>query len=579
MLIQQVKKLYLPAISIIVVVLVLLVVIGISTYHNLNRDRQMALDYLERHGRMLLLALEAGARSAMTLDGIHEDPIGGLLAEFARNEDVAYIYLSDKQGQLVHYARSEPPDTLSPWHPEAAGPETVITRIVEANDGSELFELAKRYTPLFLEGVPLLDVAPNTSQKGLHSHTGDMLVVGLSTKWMAIASQSDRRHALFMGAILILLGAGALFFLFVIQNYYRVNQNLETNRDYIQQIVESMPNGLVSIGNNGDIQAYNPTAASMLAVGSETIKGREIGEFFDVVGCGVQNALDRREVLDHCEINYSRPDGRTTIFDLSVAPLKAQPSSSAGAVLIFRDLTEVKVLEERARQNEKLAAVGTLAAGVAHEIRNPLSSIRGFAHYLKHRLTDRPEEGEYADVMVREIDRINHVVSNLLTLARPAQAEKKAVSPPAIVDHVLTLIAAEAASQGVVLTREVDARLEPIMADESQLTQAMLNLVLNALQAAGEGGCIEVGARKTPSDQLILWVEDDGPGIDAATRKRMFDPFFTTRPGGTGLGLAIVRQIVSQHGGQIQLHCPAPEKAKGCRIEILLPIDSEASII
>lgn len=577
MFVQQPKKLYLPAISIIAVVLVLLVMIGISTYHNLNREKRIALDYLERHGRMLLLALEAGARSAMTLDGIHEDPIGGLLAEFARNEEVAYIYICDKQGQLVHYARGAPPDTLRAWHPEAVDPATVHTRIVEADDGTERFELAKRYTPLFLGGIPLLDVAPNVSQRGLHSHTGDVLVVGFSTEWMATARQSDRRHALFMGSILLLLGAGALFFLFVIQNYYRVNQDLEANRDYIHQIVESMPNGLVSVGSNGEIKAYNQTVASMLAVETQDLEGRHIGELFDVVGCGVQNALDRREVLDNCEITYTRPDDQTTVFDLSVAPLKPQPSASAGAVLIFRDLTEVKALAEKARQNEKLAAVGTLAAGVAHEIRNPLSSIRGFAHYLRHRLTDRPEESEYAEVMVREVDRINQVVSNLLTLARPSKIEKAQVSPAAILDHVLTLVSAEATSQGVVLTRDVEKDLHPIMADDSQLTQAMLNLILNALQAVGKKGCIEVGARRTPSGRLILWVEDDGPGIDAVTRERMFDPFFTTRSGGTGLGLAIVRQIISQHEGRIDLHCPPPEKTSGCRIEILMPFEGKAS--
>lgn len=578
MLIQQPKKLYLPAISIIAVVIGLLVMIGISTYHNLNRERRMALEYLERHGRMLLLALEAGARSAMTLDGVHEDPIGALLAEFARNEDVAYIYLSDKQGRLVHYAPGEPPDALRPWHPEATDSATVHTRTIEADDGTERFELAKQYAPLFLGGVPLLGVAPNPSQSGLHSHSGDVMVVGFSTEWITTARQSDRRHALFMGSILLLLGAAALFFLFVIQNYYRVNQDLEANRDYIHQIVESMPNGLVSIDTNGAIKTYNQTAASMLAMGGRDLEGRNIEDLFDVAGCGVQSALDHRELLDNCEINYIRPDGKAAVFDLGVAPLGAQPTSSAGAVLIFRDMTEVKALEEKARQHEKLAAVGTLAAGVAHEIRNPLSSIRGFAHYLKHRLKDRPEENEYASVMVREIDRINSVVSNLLTLARPAQIKKTKVSPTALVDHVLTIVSAEAASQGVVLTRGTEGHCRSIMADDSQLTQAMLNLVLNALQALGDAGRIEAGARETES-QLILWIEDDGPGIDAANRERMFDPFFTTRSAGTGLGLAIVRQIVSQHEGRIQVHCPAPGKDKGCRIEVLLPVDGKASII
>jgi two-component system, NtrC family, sensor histidine kinase HydH len=270
------------------------------------------------------------------------------------------------------------------------------------------------------------------------------------------------------------------------------------------------------------------------------------------------------------EIVYNRGAEKVPLA-LSVSPIPDDKKQHAGAVIILRDLTEIKRLQEKVRRSERLAAIGELAASVAHEVRNPLSSIRGFAQFLGHVLKDKPEEREYAEIMVKEVDRINNVVTNLLSFARPVKPDLVPTDLPELLDHTVRLVEEDARLRKINIRLSTSNGLKKIYVDDNQITQVMLNLILNALQAAEPGGNIDVGARAIDSSLLKLSVEDDGPGIPPGTANKIFDPFYTTREKGTGLGLAIVHMIVENHGGEITLVSPVPGKGKGCRITIDLP--------
>ncbi|MBW2072200.1 MAG: hypothetical protein JRI89_13230, partial [Deltaproteobacteria bacterium] len=222
----------------------------------------------------------------------------------------------------------------------------------------------------------------------------------------------------------------------------------------------------------------------------------------------------------------------------------------------------------------KLAATGKLAAGIAHEIRNPLSSVRGFAHFLKHSLADDLQAQEYADTIIREVDRINRVVSDLLTFASPLEPELLPTDLQELVKHSVRLVQADAEAREVQLEVEVSAGMGEIYVDEGQLTQALLNLLLNAIQAIGEKGTVRVGARlEQPTSRLHLWVEDNGQGIAAADREKIFDPFYSSKDKGTGLGLAIVHKIVENHQGEIRVESPLPGSDRGSRFTMVIPTD------
>jgi two-component system sensor histidine kinase HydH len=276
-------------------------------------------------------------------------------------------------------------------------------------------------------------------------------------------------------------------------------------------------------------------------------------------------------ILDH-EIFLKNQEGDAVPVSLSATPILDEAGSCQGAVIVLRDLSEIKKLEEKVRRSEKLAAVGELAAGIAHEIRNPLSSIRGFAQFLRHALKGRPQEQAYADTMVSEVDRINRVVSDLITFARPMATQPVPTEIAELVEHVARLVDADARSRDVqIRTRVADLGKLPL--DANQATQALLNLLLNALQAVDRGGCIEVGAEfDVVKKHLHLWVADNGPGIAPHKKEKIFEPFFTTREKGTGLGLAIVHKIVENHEGEIKIESPPPGSSRGCRFTMIIPV-------
>jgi two-component system sensor histidine kinase HydH len=298
---------------------------------------------------------------------------------------------------------------------------------------------------------------------------------------------------------------------------------------------------------------------------------------FEVTGIS-ETLAGCRSILDQ-EIIYNRPSGEMIPLSLSVSPISTGEEECGGAVIVLRDLSEIKRLEAKVRRSEKLAAIGALAAGVAHEIRNPLSSIKGFAQFLRHSLKDRPEEREYADIMVREVDRINRVVTDLLTYARPISIDRAPVNLPQLVRHTLRLVTADAQALNIIITADLAEDMEAVWLDGNQITQALLNLLLNALQAVSPGGVIALGAEKRDEGNRVrLWVEDNGTGISPEAQEKIFDPFFTTRDKGTGLGLAIVQKIVENHQGEIRIHSPVPGKKGGTLISLTIPLPAVPAI-
>ena len=211
---------------------------------------------------------------------------------------------------------------------------------------------------------------------------------------------------------------------------------------------------------------------------------------------------------------------------------------------------EIRRLEEEIRRKEKLAAVGTLAAGVAHEIRNPLSSIKGYATYFGMRFPEGSEDRKAAGVMVREVERLNRVISELIGLSRPSDVRPVAAPLEDSVAHVLRLIAQDAEKRGVRLVNSLPAALPPARMDPDRLGQALLNICLNALDAMPDGGTLTLGCT-VEKQHLVLSVTDTGQGIAPENLNHIFDPYFTTKGHGTGLGLATVHKIVEALEGEV----------------------------
>jgi two-component system sensor histidine kinase HydH len=400
-----------------------------------------------------------------------------------------------------------------------------------------------------------------------------MIALGLHLATFETARREDRHHTLLMGAILIVLGTGALYFIFIVQNYYLVDRTLDRMKGYTENVVESMADGLISMDRDGRIVTLNRQALQILGAGRELLEGRRIA---DVLGERVGEILGSAEkggAVREREIDVRRdPDGIIPL-SLSAAPLKDEKGREMGSVLLIKDLREIRDLQGRVRRSERLASLGRLAAGVAHEIRNPLSSIRGFAQYFVKRFHGQPEEEGYASVMVKEVDRLNRVITELLDFAGPKEPRREPQSLADIADHALKLLAPDLTARNVAVFREYEPDLPAVSVDRDQISQVFLNLLLNAIESMDGGGEIRLALRRYgPPPAVLAAIADTGAGIPADDLEKVFEPFFSRKRKGSGLGLAIVHQIIESHRGEIRVES---RQGKGTTFLIKLPVDGD----
>ena len=229
-------------------------------------------------------------------------------------------------------------------------------------------------------------------------------------------------------------------------------------------------------------------------------------------------------------------------------------------------------LEAELHQNEKLASMGRVIASIAHEIRNPLSSIKGLAKYFAERTPPGGESHQLAQVMAKEADRLNRVVSELLELVRPAHLNYQPVDINALIHHSLQLVSQDAQSRGIALQFTPRPELSTINADADRLNQVLLNLYLNAMQAIGRDGVIHVSASEADRRRMKIVVKDSGKGMSDEELQAIFTPYFTTKADGTGLGLAVVQNIIEQHGGTIRAES---QPGAGAIFTLWLPLDAQ----
>ncbi|MBA4424236.1 MAG: PAS domain-containing sensor histidine kinase, partial [Syntrophus sp. (in: bacteria)] len=264
-------------------------------------------------------------------------------------------------------------------------------------------------------------------------------------------------------------------------------------------------------------------------------------------------------------------EDRSLPLEVIATTLAEDDGAFLGYVILFRDMTEVRRLQQEIARSRRLASLGSLAAGVAHEIRNPLSSLKGFATYFRERYRDNPADRETAEVMITEVDRLNRVIGQLLEFARPMTMTLVPTSLQMVISHTLKMVGGQAQEKGIGIAAELPPEIGEIPLDADRFSQVLMNLFLNAFAAMGAGGTLRVSLARQDDRMIRISVSDTGAGIRKEDLPRVFDPYFTTKPSGTGLGLPIVQKIVEAHGGEILL---ASEPGQGTTATVLLPTQS-----
>lgn len=375
--------------------------------------------------------------------------------------------------------------------------------------------------------------------------------------------------------ILLLLGAVGVGVIATYQNYRAATRSFEQVKSLTRDILQSIPTGVVTSDLAGRITSVNTAAERLLGKGPATLLGQPV---VDAFGHGELARLAEEragsQTPAEIEVVHSPEGDRRFTLRVSVSELRDGRGQHSGLVFLLRDITDMMRLERELRRADKLAAIGTLAAGVAHEIKNPLSALTLNLHLLEEEIrargAARAEAAEYFRILNSEARRLQRIVDNFLRFSKPAVPEFRAVDVNAILEHVLSLVSHEAQNRGVAVETKLHMELPTAWGDETQLSQVFLNLVINALQAMPEGGKLAV--RTMPVNGIVeIHVADTGEGIPSEHLLRLFDPFFTTRPDGMGLGLAIAHRIIEGHRGTIDVESAV---GRGTQMIVRLPLDS-----
>ncbi len=593
-----VKKKRSPLISPLLFVGILLILLPIFTFMTMDRlkkQKEFSTQRLMGKGISLIRTFEAGTRTGFFTMGWGARRIQTMLFETSQQPEIVYMMITSKDGRIVAHSDASRVGKVFLAMPAISNINQDISefnhRKRQLKDQTQVFEVFKRFAPvranfkgrhMQMRGMLMHGDKTLSSQRKferqtkewcqpyLKSQDGNMpekaqhyIFAGLSMAKEKIARERLLKYTIWRGFFFFVLGCVGFIALFAFQGYRSARESLTRVKAFSDNVIENMPSGLISINLDHEITSMNKTAKDIL--------GEDLTNSVPRLIALIKKQEISKEIIQQ-EIDLVVDRNKTIGLDITASPIKDSENQITGFLFLFKDLTQIKELKKQVETNRRLAAIGKLAAGVAHEIRNPLSSVKGFATYFGKRYEENSSDRQTADIMVKEVERINRSITQLLEFAKPMSVEKKPVDINVMIEHSLKLVHHDIVQKQIQTKVDINLETPLIYTDGDRMNQVLLNLYINAIQAMEEGG--ELGIMVLEKEQqgvIEIMIKDNGSGIGKETLNLIFDPYFTTRPTGTGLGLSIVHTIIENLGGSINVQ--STEGEGSCFI-INLPVQS-----
>ena len=508
-----------------------------------------------------------------------------LVTFFARFPDISYIILTDLDGNITNHNETDQigknyGDNIDyPSLIHFGGPHK---RETESRDGKKIFEVYRVFLPKLSPGLSQTQGSQRNLQNrntrfqsqrfpGIPEEGSRIIFIGLDMTNIEARSKEDSREVFKRGFYLLLIGFAGISLLILVQAYRTAQSSLSRIKALSDNIVDNMPIGLIVLDTKSAIASFNNSAETLLHIPSVKIIGKSVEEKLPDQLIELINELRKNKKNIVKEIEIDLGEHGKVYLDINMSILEDSSGLLLGYIILFRDLSEVQELKKEVERSTRLASIGRLAAGVAHEIRNPLSSIKGFATYFGERYKDIPEDKDTAQIMVNEVERLNRVISQLLEFARPVNINRKTVDIKTIINHSVKMIERNAHEKDIRVHVEVPSGIPHIAVDSDRINQVFLNLFLNSIEAMDSGGELSISVNyDSTAEMMKIKVSDTGKGISPSDIGNVFDPYFTTKQSGTGLGLAIVHRIIESHDGEIKVES---NQGKGTDATIILPLD------
>lgn len=569
--------------------MVLMPIFVFMTMDTIKDRRQQVIEKLTGRGIFLLRSFEAGARTGIIGFRWKAGNVEKLLYETAMQPGIAYLMITSAKGKIL--ADSDPKKTGSiyknmPDLKELNKNTLVQHRLIVSDAGKKIFEVFKKFNPARrgcrIESTIDLRQRRITGNrqgmvyqekdtdwcrmhffafrpKGQHPEVQQKQFIFAGLKMDRVEAMQKRflRHAIGMGIIFFLIGCGGIITLFIFQAYRTTKSSLSKVKAFSDRVVETMPAGLVTVDNDFHVTLSNKSAWLILDAWIGNDKDRSTFVIPDeMIALAHEIQTGKKNITR--EVECVARSMEIVLLDINASKIIDDSGEITGFLFLFRDLTELKKLKKEVERNRRLAAVGKLAAGVAHEIRNPLSSIKGFATYFKERYKNTPNDLKTAEIMINEVERLNRSVTQLLEFSKSVPISKMKVNLSELISHSIHLVQNDLDKKKIKTIIDIKTKKDCFTTDPDRINQILLNLYLNAIHAMDDGGTLSLHAYDS-ENSFFIKVKDTGKGIEENDMDHIFDPYFTTRPGGTGLGLAMVHSAVEALDGSISV-----ESRKGC---------------
>lgn len=568
----------------------LTVIIAVFALNNYHQEKQLMLESLSLQGRTILRFIKTNARGAIHkgADDVRmavwqwSDHVQQVLDTVADQPGIKLAQLIDEEGHILagsgelNQGDQITGDTMEFLEKlQQYGEERTLYRINESIVGTKRsFQVATAYHPFGGWGFPPRIVRrnmpagpaftprgmlmPEAEKNALQQYLAIQsktyyLLIGLDTEELQAAMRRQSLQILFLSVVLLLVGLGGWLSLLTLQGLRGSQSRLRSVQQFNDLLISSLPVGLLAFGQDKRIHLYNHSAEEMIGKSSAEVVGKDPSQVLPEP-FNRELALFERENparITPKEITFTESDGSEKSLVLIILQVLDSERKSAGLTLLIQDISQIKDLQKEVRRHERLAALGKMAAGVAHELRNPLSSIKGLTILLKGKVQHDNVGSETADILINEVERLNRSIGELLEYARPDKLHLEELAINEILGHSVRLLEADIQSAGISLYTEY-GELPAIMGDSDKLQQVFLNIILNSIQAMEAGGKLEISTYREEGYCVCQFV-DTGCGLAEESVARVFDPYFTTKSSGTGLGLAMSAKIIEAHKGKIEL--------------------------
>ncbi len=539
----------------LIVILFLALLLGSLTYKEVQRERYYLWELARSEGLNIAFSIQTlGPRFIL-----NENALKDILV-LLKKEGVSYIDICNDKGIILFSTEKERwKNTI-----KILNPGKINFANTQDKKGDRILQVIKPFNLDINKQLDIWKILPIRNS---------YLVVGVNLEGYYNRLSQTRRRIILNYSIIMALVLFGIYVIFKLQETYIVKKTLNEMKVYTSKLLETMDNAVISVDNKGNIKTFNRKSEEIFGKKKEEVLNKDCQEVLNLKingECLLKECLLEKKNISQ-EIILEEKGLKKKILDLNTSFLTDESGEITGIVAVIRDITEIKNLNEEMARHKRLVALGKLSAGIAHEIRNPLSSIRGLAQFVYNSFSKTDERKEDLNTIIQEVDRLNKLVVQVLDFAKLKKPNLTRFSLNDLIRKIAELFKLEIKDKQIKFNLELSPDISQIQADEDQVRQILMNVIINAIQAIPKKGEIKIKTEKAPlkgEPAIKLIIEDSGIGITEKDFNQIFDPFFSTKEKGSGLGLSIVYKLVEAHQGEIKVES---KEGEGTKFIILLP--------